>query len=146
MLLSEPSGKWRTGHDVAHAFRQSDYDQFSAGQPRAQPQGKKTGEIAEQTCNQQTKMARIGLEPRRNSVKTFEKLMIPIYTVMIRREGPVVDIGRAYTFHRLESNPLKSIAAEPLLTSRQIFKERNPLPQPASECENLAWDRLGFAV
>ena len=30
----------------------------------AQPQGKKTGEIAEQTCNQQTKMARIGLEPR----------------------------------------------------------------------------------
>ena len=30
---------------------------------RAQRQGKKTGEIAEQTCNQQTKMARIGLEP-----------------------------------------------------------------------------------
>ena len=77
MLLSEPSGKWRTGHDVAHAFRQSDYDQFSAGQPRAQPQGKKTGEIAEQTCNQQTKMARIGLEPRAQLCKDVREAHDP---------------------------------------------------------------------
>ena len=56
------------------------------------------------------------------------------------------NIRRAYKFHRLESNPVKSIAAGPLLRSRRIFKERNSLPQPASECENLAWDRNGFAV
>ena len=57
-----------------------------------------------------------------------------------------IHIGRACGFHRLESNPVKSIAEEPLLRSRRIFKEPNPLPQPASECENLAWDRLGSAV
>ena len=94
MLLSEPSGKWCTGHDVAHAFRQSDHDQFPAGHPRAQPQGKKTGEIAEQTCDQQTKMARIGLEPGAQLCKQLLKLMIRIRTFMIRRNGRGVDTHR----------------------------------------------------
>ena len=34
-----------------------------------------------------------------------------------------IHIGRACEFHRLESNPVKSIAAEPHSRSRQIFKE-----------------------
>ena len=35
-----------------------------------------------------------------------------------------INVGRACEFHRLESNPVKSIADEPLLRSRRI--SRNP--------------------
>src|SRR5271165_3291243 len=109
------------------------HDQFSAGQPRAQPQGKKTGEIAEQTCNQQTKMARIGLEPRAQLCKHVREAHDP----NLHRHDSQGGASRRYTSDELIHSTTKNAAKTP-----QINK-RNRLPLSALRCHR---DRLSTTI